>query len=129
MIFNGAPPFLARRLADGAFTMHIEHKPGDESVIRIRGTGTPEIDGVFLKATESEETAQYCEHMDRGKPYKTKQWWDESTKQLSLRFIDKNGWEGYQYRKLLDDNTIYMYATLTRQNGESCLFETYLKRL
>ncbi|RYH20288.1 hypothetical protein EON65_23910 [archaeon] len=129
MIFNGAPSFIARSLEKGSFTLHIEHKPGDETVVRIRATGTPEIEGAFLQTTDSEETSQYAEYLDRGKPYKTKLWWSESSKQLHMRFIDKNGWVGYQYRKLLDDNTIYMYATLTKQNGESILFETYLKRL
>lgn len=133
MAFNGAPSFLTKSLAASDFTQIIEPKEGDESIVRVRSLGFPLVDGCYQKIYENEEEADkadFLEYKDQGKILNVKMFWKENgdEKILASKFIDHNKNHGYQERKLLDDQTLYLMGKLTNKEGKECSFEVFFKR-
>ena len=129
MIFNGAPSFLAGTMAGKAMTQFIECKPNNDNIVKMYSQGIPLVCTTWIPVGDSEETAQYVEFMDNGKKMKMKLYWKEDDKTIVMKFTDQNNCEGFQTRKLLDDNTLYHHATMTKPDGSSSWFEAYYKRV
>lgn len=119
---------MAKSLANAEFTQIIEQKADDEDTIKISSIGTPQVDGIFIKAGKSDEETELVEYVDGGKKVKSKLWWDESKKMLCVKFVTPKGWNGYQERYFQDDYTMINKATVTNLDGKTCWFDAVLKR-
>ncbi len=126
--FNGAPSFMASIVKDSAQCQGVDHQPDDETMVKVWASGFPKVDGCWLKTADKEEDATYVECTENGKKMKLKAWWDEEDKALKMRFINHLQDEGYQLRKLTDNDTMHHVATMTKPDGSSATFEQVLKR-
>lgn len=134
LMFNGISSFIARMTESASFTQYIDQDPKCKNKLNIWSTGVPPFTGVWMECNASFEASPFVEFLDtNSRRMQMKIWWNAELQQLHTHFLQhyKDGsiMKSDQYRKFLEDDTLFHEVKNIKQDGTSCTFEEYLKRV